>query len=254
MDTIVDNITFIEQVTNLYSLNQIIETILVDENQGSINVQKTVKLGDSVKVINEDINYKLESTRLIIKSDSEFTQNIVISDIDIETIMNNKSLCDCIARNTNNIFAKEFSKFKDTINQTINYFNQGFLQKIFNKTKNEQVISKIEEIANGNSWMIIPQKFVEIFRSSSKFQENKVENPSLIYNFGNIGDYQIYLNPNQRESKIYFGNYDSITLLVNRNLSTEDLKTNSSTYTHSMNMGVNYLFIQNRPLSVLEIQ
>lgn len=254
MDTIVDNITFIEQVTNLYSLNQIIETILVDENQGSINVQKTVKLGDSVKVINEDINYKLESTRLIIKSDSEFTQNIVISDIDIETIMNNKSLCDCIARNTNNIFAKEFSKFKDTINQTINYFNQGFLQKIFNKTKNEQVISKIEEIANGNSWMIIPQKFVEIFRSSSKFQENKVENPSLIYNFGNIGDYQIYLNPNQRESKIYFGNYDSITLLVNRNLSTEDLKTNSSTYTQSMNMGVNYLFIQNRPLSVLEIQ
>ena len=254
MDTIVDNITFIEQVTNLYSLNQIIETILVDENQGSINVQKTVKLGDSVKVINEDINYKLESTRLIIKSDSEFTQNIVISDIDIETIMNNKSLCDCIARNTNNIFAKEFSKFKDTINQTINYFNQGFLQKIFNKTKNEQVISKIEEIAKGNSWMIIPQKFVEIFRSSSKFQENKVENPSLIYNFGNIGDYQIYLNPNQRESKIYFGNYDSITLLVNRNLSTEDLKTNSSTYTQSMNMGVNYLFIQNRPLSVLEIQ
>ena len=254
MDTIVDNITFIEQVTNLYSLNQIIETILVDENQGSINVQKTVKLGDSVKVINEDINYKLESTRLIIKSDSEFTQNIVISDIDIETIMNNKSLCDCIARNTNNIFAKEFSKFKDTINQTINYFNQGFLQKIFNKTKNEQVVSKIEEIAKGNSWMIIPQKFVEIFRSSSKFQENKVENPSLIYNFGNIGDYQIYLNPNQRESKIYFGNYDSITLLVNRNLSTEDLKTNSSTYTQSMNMGVNYLFIQNRPLSVLEIQ
>ena len=254
MDTIVDNITFIEQVTNLYSLNQIIETILVDENQGSINVQKTVKLGDSVKVINEDINYKLESTRLIIKSDSEFTQNIVISDIDIETIMNNKSLCDCIARNTNNIFAKEFSKFKDTSNQTINYFNQGFLQKIFNKTKNEQVVSKIEEIAKGNSWMIIPQKFVEIFRSSSKFQENKVENPSLIYNFGNIGDYQIYLNPNQRESKIYFGNYDSITLLVNRNLSTEDLKTNSSTYTQSMNMGVNYLFIQNRPLSVLEIQ
>ena len=53
MDTIVDNITFIEQVTNLYSLNQIIETILVDENQGSINVQKTVKLGDSVKVINQ---------------------------------------------------------------------------------------------------------------------------------------------------------------------------------------------------------
>jgi hypothetical protein len=254
MDTIVDNITFIEQVTNLYSLNQIIETILVDENQGSINVQKTVKLGDSVKVINEDINYKLESTRLIIKSDNEFTQNIVISDIDIETIMNNKSLCECIARNTNNIFGKEFSKFKDTINHTINYFNQGFLQKIFNKTKNEEVISKIEELSRGNSWMIIPQKFVEIFRNSSKFQENKVENPSLIYNFGSIDDYQVYLNPNQRESKIYFGNYDSITLLVNRNLSTEDLKTNSSTYTQSMNMGVNYLFIQNRPLSVLEIQ
>jgi len=254
MDIIVDNITFIEQVANLYSLNQIIETILVDENQGSINIHKTVKSGGSVKIINEDINYKLESTRLIIKSDSEFTQNIVISDIDIQTIMNNKSLCECIARNTNNIFGKEFSKFKDTINHRINYFNQGFLQKIFNKTKNEEVISKIEELSRGNSWMIIPQKFVEIFKGSSKFKENKVENPSLIYNFGYIGDHQIYLNPNQKESKIYFGNYDSITLLVNRNLSTEDLKTNSSTYTQSTNMEVNYLFIQNRPLSILEIQ
>ena len=82
MDTILDNQTFIEQVTSLSSLDQIIETIIVDTNEGSISVEKIQKNGDSVKIINEKIDYKLHSTKLIIKSDSEFTKNIIISDID----------------------------------------------------------------------------------------------------------------------------------------------------------------------------
>ena len=66
MDTILDNQTFIEQVTSLSSLDQIIETIIVDTNEGSISVEKIQKNGDSVKIINEKIDYKLHSTKLII--------------------------------------------------------------------------------------------------------------------------------------------------------------------------------------------
>jgi len=254
MDTILDNQTFIEQVTSLSSLDQIIETIIVDTNEGSISVEKIQKNGDSVKIINEKIDYKLHSTKLIIKSNSEFTKNIIISDIDTETIINNKPLCDCVARNTNNIFAKEFSKLKNTLNYSIEFFKQGFFKKLFSKTKPDHVISKIEEIGKGHGWIIIPKKLVQLFQNSPKFENNNIDCGSVIHNFGSLGDINVYLNPNQIDSKIYFGNYDSLTLLVNRNIKIEENKTLSPTYTKAINMEVNYLFIQNRPITILDIQ
>jgi hypothetical protein len=248
MDSLVDNQSLIEQITSLSSLDQIIETILVDDKTGTIEIFKTIKDVDSVRNITDNIEYKLKSTRLIIKSDENYNKNIIISDIDSETIRNNKSLYDCIARNTNNIFAKEFSKLKNTINHQINYFNQGFFKKLLNKTTKEDFLNKTKELSQGYSWLIIPKNLIELFTIDGR------EPDSLIYNLGRFEDLNVYVNPDQIDSKIYFGNYSSLTLIINKNLETKEIKTNSTTYTKGISMEVNYLVIENSPITVLEVQ
>jgi len=62
------------------------------------------------------------------------------------------------------------------------------------------------------------------------------------------------VNPDQTDSKIYFGNYESLTLVINKNLETKEIKTNSTTYTKGISMEVNYLLIENTPITVLEVQ
>ncbi len=254
MDSLVDNQSFIEQVTTLSSLDQIIETILVDDKIGTIEIFKTIKDVDSVRNITDKIEYKLKSTRLIIKSDDSFNKNIIISDIDSETIRNNKPLCDCVARNTNNIFAKEFSKLKNTIDHRINFFNQGFLKRIFNQTTNQDLFEKIQLLSNGHSWLIIPQKLVDFFVEIVIPQPHQTESCSLIYNLGKFDNLNVYVNPDQMESKIYFGNYESLTLIVDKNIDTKEIKTNSTTYTKGVSIEVNYLLIENSPITVLEVQ
>lgn len=254
MDFLVDNQSFVEQVTTLSSLNQIIETILVDDKIGTIEIFKTIKDVDSVRNITDKIEYKLKSTRLIIKSDENYNKNIVISDIDSETIINNKPLLDCVSRNTNNIFAKEFGKLKNTVNHEINYFNQGFFKKIFNKTTIKDLTEKIKELSQGYSWLIIPNSLVDLFLQIGNTQVDKVNCKSLIYNLGKFEDLNVYVNPDQTDSKIYFGSYESLTLIVNKNLETKEIKTNSTTYTKGISMEVNYLLIENSPITVLEVQ
>lgn len=254
MDSLVDNQSFIEQITSLSSLDQIIETILVNDKIGTIEIFKTIKDVDSVRNITDKIEYRLKSTRLVIKSDDNFNKNIIISDIDSETIRNNRPLCECVARNTNNIFAKEFGKLKNTIDHKITYFNQGFFKKIFYQISKRDLLEKIQELSIGYSWLVIPKKLVDFFVEVGNLEENKAKCESLIYNLGKFEDLNVYVNPNQTDSKIYFGNYESLTLIINKNLETKKIKTNSTTYTKGISMEVNYLLIENSPITVLEVQ
>jgi len=254
MDTLIGNPTFVEQVTNLSSLNQIIETIIVDNNIGSIRINKTVKDSDMIRNINEEINYNLKSTRLIIKYDEQLMNSIVISDIDQQTIINDKSLCECVARNTNNILSKELSKLKKVNLHKLNYFNQNFFKKVFSPTSQDKLFKQISDCSKGYSWMIIPSSLKDLFTNNKNFIKSDMGVKPIIHFIGCLDEVNVFLNPNQKESKIYFGNYESLTLIVNKNLSINEVKTNSTTYTKGISMEVNYLLIENSPLTVLEIE
>jgi hypothetical protein len=254
MDILIDNSTLVEQIANLSSLNQIIETIIVDDNDGSIKINKTIKDSNSIKNIDEEISYNLKSTRLIIKTDDELVNNIVISDIDRETIVKNRPICECISKNTNNIVSREFRKLSNVQHYKINFFNQSFFKKLFNPINHKEVFEKIKELAKNNSWMIIPPTLMDLFENESTFQKIEAECESIIHQFGHLENVNVFMNPDQKENCIYFGSYESLTLIVNKNLTTKEIKTNSTTYTKGLSMEVNYLLIENKPITVLEFQ
>lgn len=244
--------SLVTQITNLLCLDRIIETIVVEESVGSIEVSKTIKDTDSIRHITQNIDYKLKCTRLIIKSNDSTSLNLVISDLGEQTITQNSPLCECIARNTNNIFSKEFAKFK-SIKHEINLNKQSFFKRLFNKIKVKDVVEKIDEISITSSWAIIPKHLLYIFYSKDNFIPNESESKKIIYYFGIYKNLTVYVNPDQKESTMYFGSYESLTLIINKNLQISDVKTLSETYTETKSMCVDYLFLENKPLVSLTI-
>lgn len=250
MELIANNLSLIENIKKLTFLNQLVETIVVDDTVGLVDVDKFSKESDVVIHTQEKINYKLKSTRLIIKSNRD--NNIIISDIDIKTITKNSPICDCISRNTNLIFSKEFENFKNTIKYSIDYFNQGFFKKIFIPTNIKDILRKVEEIGKIYSWIIIPKNLEFIF-ADYKIPEFEDEGCKMINNWGMFNNLAIYMNPDQSNKTIYFGRYDSLTLIINKNLKIEEIKTFSDIYTDSKKLSVEYLFIEGTPISSLTI-
>lgn len=243
--------TLIEQITNLTRLNQIIETVVVNESIGTIEVSKTIKEVDSIRQINEEISYKLKTTRLLIRSNQE--KSLVISDTDDQTITKNSKLCDCIARNTNMIFSKECSKLKNAIKYNINYFSQSLFKKIFNKTKKKDVFDLIDQIGEKYSWVAIPLQFKNLFDDDKNFFKSETEDQRIIHIYGRYKNLSIYVNVDQSQPTMYFGKYDSLTLIINKNFLISDIKTLSEIYTEGKNISIEYLFIENQPISSLTI-
>ena len=245
--------SLIEHVSNLNCLNQIIETILVDDSTGSIESFKTIKEVDSIRHIKEDINYKLKTTRLLIKSNLLMDNTLVISDIDEETISNNSCIFDCIAKNTNNIFAKEFFNLKKLEKHELVYFKQPFLKKVFGPVTEKDVFNKIDQIGSNYSWIIIPNDFKSLFTNNKDFISQDYSDRKIIHNFGKYKDLNVWVNPDQKVQTIYFGKYDSLTLIINKNLKIDDLKCFNDTYQLNKSISVEYLFIENQPISSLTL-
>ena len=253
MDSVVVKETLIEQINNLSSLNTIIETILVDNSVGNFDLIKTVKEGEKIINISDKIFYKLKSTRLLIKSDKDFKNSIIISDIDDQIITNNKPLCECVARNTNIIFAKEFNRLKSTEHNSMKFWNESFFSKLFSPSKEKRLESIILEMSKGFSWIIIPRSITKFFEKNTNFEKNSVECENLIHLFGKFHCLNVFVNPDQKEQKIYFGNFESLILIINKNLELKENKTISNTFINSTSMTVEYSIIEKSPIRSLEL-
>jgi hypothetical protein len=178
---------------------------------------------------------------------------IVISDIDEETISNNSCIFDCIAKNTNNIFAKEFFNLKKLEKHELTYFKQPFLKKIFGPVTEKDVFNKIDQIGSNYSWIIIPNTLKSLFTDSKDFVGQDYSDKKIIHNFGKYKDLNVWVNPDQKVQTIYFGKYDSLTLIINKNLKIDDLKCFNDTYQLNKSISVEYLFIENQPISSLTL-
>jgi len=253
MDSVVVKQTLLEQINNFSSLNTIIETIMVDDSIGNLDFIKTRKENEKIVSFTDKIFYKLKSTRLLIKSDKEFQNNIIISDVDDQVVTNNRPLCECIARNTNIIIAKEFNKLKTIDSHRFKFFSQSFFEKLFSFGKTKKLNEKILDLSTGFTWMIIPKSLTSVFTDNKNFEKNEVDCENIIHLFGKFNGINVFINPDQKENKIYFGNYESLIFIINKNLEIKDTKSLNSIFTNSTSITVHYSLIQNSPLSVLEL-
>jgi hypothetical protein len=89
----------------------------------------------------------------------------------------------------------------------------------------------------------MPPFILDIIKDSEWFDANNYISESLIYNSGKLSDMNVYVNPNEDESVVYFGNYDSISIIINKNIKEDVLKT-ASFYKEGKSIVVDYLFLE----------
>lgn len=236
----------IQKISNLSVINQIVETIYVGDTVGKIEVSKTIKENNVVRNVSEDIEYKLKPHRLIIKSHKKHNSTVIISDLpNSKTIIDNKSICHCLSSDINNIFISELKSFKSTQKSTYRFFNQNFLTKLFKKNTKVDLVSQIINLGEDCSWAILPRFIFDIIKDSEWFDATNMVSESIIFNAGRLDDLNIYVNPDEDESMIYFGSYDSITIIINKNIREDELKSASSFRKEDKSIIIEYLFIEN---------
>ncbi len=254
MEQVTEQTSIVKQITNLSVFKELMQTILVDKSDGYIVVSEIVKDNNIIKEIANKIDFKLKSTRLIVKTNDQDLNNVIITDLPSDqTIFTNKPICDCATRNVNTIFSNELENLKNTELHKINYFKQSFFSKIFRRMSVSQLEKEIDKLSTKSSWMIISKNLMSLFNKFKLFTENQTECDKFIHLVGKFGDINVFVNPNEKKSKIYFGNYDSLTLIANEKVSFEKVKCLSQTYPNSVEVKIDFLFIENKPLKCLDI-
>ena len=172
---------------DINSLSQIFDLIVVDKSEGKLNFSKTIKNGKHYKVINDSVDYKLTHTRF-----DKIFEN-VLSDL---------------------------SEFKKSKKVQFKFAKRNFFEKIFFKKNYSDIFKKIKSLSENYSWLIIPEKYLYIIVKSECYSENQNTYNSTMNCIGRFDNLNLYLNPDINSDKIYFGNYNSATILVRRDNST----------------------------------
>jgi hypothetical protein len=164
-------------------LSQIFDLITVDESEGRLNFSNTIKKGKSFEVKNEYIEYKLSLTQ-----NDKIIENVLI----------------------------DLTNFKKLTKIKLKFYKRNFLERIFFKRNYANLLKKIKSISENYSWLIIPKKYLYIIKKFDSYSENQNGHNSILNCIGKFETLNLFLNPNNEVDKLYFGNYNSATILVRR--------------------------------------
>jgi hypothetical protein len=249
--TQIDDQPLLIEISNLTVINQIIETIYVSDSVGQIEINKITKEDDFIRNINEVIDFKLKSHRLIVKCNEEL--QVIISDVPYsKNTCSRKSVCQQISSDINKIFINELKDFKNIEKDEYKFFNQNFLKRILNPNTEYNLVNKLLSFGHGCSWMIVPVFLYDIIKDSRLFESSYNKSGSLIYQVGILNNIVIYLNPDQDESFVFYGNYDSAAIILNKKIK-EDVIKSTLVFSESKSIKIEYQFIELGKTKMLHI-
>jgi len=239
------------RLSSLSVMNQLVQTIYVDSNPAQIEYIEVNKSesGES-QAIKVSKQVKLKKHKLIVKSMGDLMM-IISDEVNSPTITGNKLVCECISQRLNHDFLDTITSDLKVENWT--FFNQGIIRRLFHKRRNLDLINKIFQTAFDSNWIIISNSTYSILSKSTLFKENSNKSDSIIKNVGQLNldqlSINVYLNTELVDDVIYFGRYDSVSIVVNKNLIVNELKSTRDRKTISVE--VEYQFIVNRPIKCL---
>lgn len=238
-------------ILDMTVINQLTNTIIVDSPIGEIEITTMSKSNKEVITEKKRVAYKLPQHRLIMKSCKYKKCKLIISDIpNFKTIETNKTLCETASYGINESFLMYLKNSKKVERNKIVFFDQSFIKKIFNKMTEDILINKIIESSVGFSWMIIPKEIFLILKKNKSFNYSDKSSSKYIFkNYGNINGVNVYINYIEYDMRIYFGNYDSITAILNENIEIKKIGDNTD-----KSITLEYQFLETGNLKILEIE
>jgi hypothetical protein len=175
---------------DIKSLNLLINMVFVSSTIGRVERTKTIKVGNTLKEVDEPIDYTLKKY-----NPNQFNKKKYLLDN----------------------FFQSLNEFEKIDNTKFKYFKKNFFERIFFKRKQSLIIDKIKSYNLTYSWLIVSQKILDIIRKDKSFVKIESENNSYSILRGRLDNFNVFLNDSQNDDKVYFGNYDSAYFLVNQN-------------------------------------
>lgn len=227
-------------IDSVNSLGQMVNTIVVESSNGVIRSIKTIKDKNTVRNIEDNIEYSLKRHRVQTKSIN--SKLMTISDMPGEdTVCTGENVYDCLCYDIVDMFISELKDICKIKHSKFNYFNRNKIYNLFFKSDPNKLVDRIISFSGNSSWIIVPGFIFDIIKKSDRFCEYPKTN-SVIKCLGKLGEISVYLNPSNKEGTIYFGNYDSLTIIINKNIgfSLDEFSQNKNG-----SIIVDYLFLQN---------
>lgn len=214
----------------------LLDSYQVYSNPAKIESVEVIKVNSIVKKVRKQKVYELKPHRVVVKQNSN-DSNIIISDeIDIETIMNNKSVRSVISDNINSCFIKSLDK--NCVVEIIKYYNRGIIKNIFSARNPDQIIDKLGEC----NWIFTSKKIADELSKSEKFSLIGEKTHGFNW-YGNINSINVYID-NSIEDEIYIGKMDSITSIINKNAEIDTFNCGNF-YEEGLKITIEYVFHNN---------
>jgi hypothetical protein len=230
-------ITLVNDLINrscLSNQNLMLDIFYVYENPAKIESIEIIKVNSVITKVRNHKEYKLSKHRIIVKQNEK--SNIIISDdIDSQTIITNTNISSQLSQNLDNCFIRSL-KTNVKSNKVVKYFKRGLIG-FFVKKSPEKLI---EGLLNYNWIVTSPHIASEISKCKDFILIDDCKN---INHFGKIGSLNIFTNDDIK-SEIICGDINSITAIVNKDISIEEFNCGNF-YKQGFKIMIEYLFSSN---------
>ncbi len=236
-------------INKINSLSILVNTTIVDSKSGNLNKIRTIKDKNHIRLVEDKISYNLKTHRIQTKSIN--SKLITISDIPGEkTVCSERTVCSCLSNDLLDLFLLEVIERTKLKSTNYNYFSSNFFKNLFSKKYPEDLVEKILSISDSFSWIIVSEKIAKVIEKSQKFEKSLFKNDCLLSSLGKIANLSIYLNTNELDNTIYFGTFDSLNLIINKNI---NLRVDQFSQNKNSLIEIDYLFIESGELKSLVI-
>ena len=233
------------RLVELTVMNQLVTTIFVDSNPAVVEYVDVQKEGSVIKRISKSEQYKLKKRQMIIKMDKEHLM-IISDEVSSETIKGDTTICECLSMRINRGFMSVIGDLTKTETKKWSFFNRNFISRLFNNRTDAKLIHKIIDFGYDSNYIIVPQSVANIIIKSNLFESSLQNCNSLIKNIGSLKidgfNLRVYVDSQLLEDKVYFARYNSVLLVLNKNIEVKEIRSIGDKKT--INLNVEYEFIQ----------
>ena len=242
----------IERVKKLSLIDEIIRTTFVDIHTQTTEIKITKKIFGIETTYTISVNPEFKSARLIYK-DTGINNLIITDELNYDTLLPNKKLCEYISQRINREFLEYLSHKagNDTIRWKWAY--RSALTRLLLGRNRDTLVKKIIEVGSKWDWVIVPLQIIGDISSSKYFIPESGNDCCGVTHVGWIKldnfSIKVYTGYPKDDRKIYFGNIDSINLILRDKIRVKRIKGD----TGSFSVELDYSFMSSGPVSIIEL-
>lgn len=241
----------IDRIKKLSLIDELVATTFISGNEGSIKLRQTKDISGIKTSKTIDYSLDLKKTQIIYK-DSEKYSLIITDETGGDTILLDKKICEYVSERLNRQFLEHLSQNRVNTCKW-SYCKKSSLTRALLRRNPKTLMKKIIETGVKWDWVIMHNHIFTKIKDSTFFFDEPGNDCCGIIHRGFIKmdkfSIKVYTSNEIEMGKIYYGNKNSVHLLLKKKFDIKKLPKDSG----SFSIGVDYSFVSTGEVSSLEL-